>query len=192
MISLSNCSAPPPPPYALVNGDANLDGPGILFGRLGNLKAGFAGVDIFCMDNAPDNELALKFMLMRYSLYRMSFGAKKSSMHRSYNGYPIHIKILRRLLSAAMNLIPISASYFKRKVWQTARMYNNENTRRVGSFQAVKPIVIDRELMANTIYAEFEGKQYKIPVGYDEWLRKVYGDYMKLPPKHLQVPKHSS
>lgn len=179
----------PNPDYALVNGDA-LEEHALLIGRVGNKKASFAGVDIFCMDNAPDNELALKIMLLRYSFYRKLFGAKHSSLHRSYKGLPVYIKILGRLLSAVMHLIPIPISYFKRKIWQVARKYNNVNTRRVGPFQFIKTIVIDRELIANTIYAEFEGKQYKIPVGYDEWLRKNYGDYMKLPPKHMQVPKH--
>ena len=32
-------------------------------------------------------------------------------------------------------------------------------------------------------YAIFEGKNFVIPKGYDEWLTKFYGDYMKLPPE---------
>ena len=38
--------------------------------------------------------------------------------------------------------------------------------------------------------AEFEGKTYKIPVGYDEWLRCFYGDYMQLPPVEKRVSHH--
>ena len=175
--------------YDFINGDA-LEEHGLLMGNINNAKAHFAGIDIFCMDNAPDNELALKIMLIRYSFYRKLFAAKRSPINRKYKGRPLYIKIFGKLASIAVRLIPLPMSYFKRKVWQTARMYNHENTRRVGCFQMLKAVVIDRELIANTIYAEFEGKQYKIPAGYDEWLRKNYGDYMKLPPKHMQVPKH--
>ncbi len=39
--------------------------------------------------------------------------------------------------------------------------------------------------------AEFCGKQYPIPVGYDAWMRNIYGDYMQFPPKEKQVSNHS-
>ncbi len=91
-----------------------------------------------------------------------------------------------------MHLIPIPQSCLKKKLLDISKMYSRENTKRVGSFQGLKPAVIEREKLANTVYAEFEGRQYRIPVGYDEWLRKLYGDYMQLPPKHMQVHKHGS
>ena len=31
-----------------------------------------------------------------------------------------------------------------------------------------------------------------IPVGYDTYLKMAFGDYMKLPPKDKQVPKHEA
>ena len=43
-----------------------------------------------------------------------------------------------------------------------------------------------------TINAEFEGRIYKIPIGYDDYLKTVYGDYMTPPPKEKQVSHHSS
>lgn len=36
----------------------------------------------------------------------------------------------------------------------------------------------------------FEGHRFTIPAGYDNWLRLIYGDYMKLPPKEKQVLGH--
>ena len=36
----------------------------------------------------------------------------------------------------------------------------------------------------------FEGRQYKIMKGYDEYLSNLYGNYMQLPPKEKQVLAH--
>ncbi len=41
-----------------------------------------------------------------------------------------------------------------------------------------------------TVDAEFEGRTFKIMKGYDRVLRNIYGDYMQLPPKEQQQPKH--
>lgn len=43
-----------------------------------------------------------------------------------------------------------------------------------------------------TIDTEFEGRKYKIPIGYDDYLKTVYGNYMTPPPKEKQVSHHSS
>ncbi len=43
-----------------------------------------------------------------------------------------------------------------------------------------------------TIEAEFEGNSYSIPIGYDDYLRTVYGDYMELPPVEKRKTHHSS
>ena len=37
---------------------------------------------------------------------------------------------------------------------------------------------------------EFEQKNYKVPSGYDEWLRALYGNYMELPPIEKRVSTH--
>jgi len=33
------------------------------------------------------------------------------------------------------------------------------------------------------VKVEFEGKMYNAPVGYEKYLRNLYGDYMQLPPE---------
>jgi lipopolysaccharide cholinephosphotransferase len=38
---------------------------------------------------------------------------------------------------------------------------------------------------------EFEGRQEPLPVGYDEYLRIAFGDYMRLPPEEERRPRHS-
>ena len=41
------------------------------------------------------------------------------------------------------------------------------------------------------LFVDFEDTKMPIPVGYDDYLKIAFGDYMKLPPKEKQVPEHS-
>lgn len=47
-----------------------------------------------------------------------------------------------------------------------------------------------KEWFASAVYREFEGLQMPIPVGYDPYLKKAFGDYMKPPPEDKQKPHH--
>lgn len=51
--------------------------------------------------------------------------------------------------------------------------------------------VIETSAFENTIFHKFENNEFRIPIGYDIWLRSIYGDYMQLPPKEQQVAHHS-
>lgn len=55
---------------------------------------------------------------------------------------------------------------------------------------------IEKELMKSSMFdhlidVEFEGHIFKAFADYDEYLKKLYGDYMELPPKEKQVSHHS-
>ena len=52
-------------------------------------------------------------------------------------------------------------------------------------------MMCDRRVFDSFVLVEFEGKQYKAPVGWDEWLTCYYGDYMQLPPENERVTHHS-
>lgn len=49
--------------------------------------------------------------------------------------------------------------------------------------------VYDAQLFATAEEATFEGERYPIPVGYDEVLRTMYGDYMCLPSQEERICK---
>ena len=51
-------------------------------------------------------------------------------------------------------------------------------------------VLYPQNLMDETIDIKFEDKYYKIFKNYDDMLRRLYGDYMKLPPIEQQVCTH--
>jgi LPS biosynthesis protein len=50
--------------------------------------------------------------------------------------------------------------------------------------------IVDTSIFDSSLFHEFEGKQYRIPIGYDKWLRNIYGDYMQLPPVEKRQSHH--
>ena len=42
---------------------------------------------------------------------------------------------------------------------------------------------MNKEWFDQTVLLKFEGITIEAPIGYDSILRKMYGDYMKLPPE---------
>lgn len=51
--------------------------------------------------------------------------------------------------------------------------------------------MVDKHVFDGDVYQEFEGRQYRVPAGYDAWLRSIYGDYMQLPPVEHRVTHHT-
>ena len=49
-----------------------------------------------------------------------------------------------------------------------------------------------KEIFSSAILMDFEDTKMPIPVGYDEYLKIAFGNYMELPPKEKQVPQHDT
>lgn len=53
-----------------------------------------------------------------------------------------------------------------------------------------KIIISKREVFSSFPVQKFEGREYRIPYGYDEYLRLLYGNYMEFPPIEKRKPTH--
>ena len=69
--------------------------------------------------------------------------------------------------------------------------YNsNIKTEYVNNFFGENYEKVKRKVMGESILYDFEGKSFPIPTLYDEYLKTLYGDYMKIPDKNKRQPKH--
>lgn len=50
--------------------------------------------------------------------------------------------------------------------------------------------IVDKEAVEKTILHQFENREYRIPIGYDIYLRQLYGDYMQYPPIDKRKSTH--
>ncbi len=93
--------------------------------------------------------------------------------------------LIRRL-----NFKCLTTSYFLRKLNKIYRenIYQ-KNTKEYLMSTSFKWI-IEKDLIDKRIEVDFEDTKIKISSTYDSYLRKIYGDYMKLPPKESQIRKH--
>lgn len=50
--------------------------------------------------------------------------------------------------------------------------------------------IYKKEWFSDFVYMQFETFSVRVPIGYDECLKRIYGDYMTLPPENERHPKH--
>lgn len=142
-------------------------------------------IDLFVYDNAPDDETEVKKMFRkRIFLQKM----RSLQWHHRPNGSFIR-RALIYIANVPMRLVP--NGYFERKIVENAKKFQYVDTKRVGNFTASEVVTADKEIFRDFVWVEFEGKQYKAPIGYDEWLRAFYGNYMELPPIEKRISNHS-
>ena len=143
-------------------------------------------VDIFVYDNAPDSDAALEKQYNVRDRYRLLH------LLRTAKNKP-HGNIVRRSMvyGARFFVKVFPKNFFVKKISKNSKKYNDTETKRVGNFTSFARITCDKSVFSSFTYAEFEGKQYRIPQGYDAWLRAFYGDYMQLPPEEKRVSHHT-
>lgn len=152
-----------------------------------------AHIDIFPIDNAPDDDRTLKMMVMLQTfLIGMQFSKVQKVFQKPHGGLLRRLKVYCIRIIANMLLVKLWPSHVIPALCiKNAKRFINQPTKRVSVFlTTTPPKVIEREKLETVIDAEFEDRTYKIPVGYDEWLTKVYGDYMTPPPEDQRIPTH--
>ena len=144
-------------------------------------------IDIFIYDNAPDDDAAVNNMFRKRNRYYICNVARQARIFQRPKG-----NLIRRLCVYALRTAVriFTRNYFVRKMIENSKRYVNADTRRIGNFVGVARMTCDKRVFKSFVDGEFEGGKYKIPVGYDEYLREFYGDYMQLPPVEKRVSTH--
>ena len=146
-------------------------------------------IDIFCMDNASDDyEKAVK-LFKKTNKWRIIIREKNILGSNGIVWWKWAIHYILKLL-----FTPISRSFAVKEIKKTIK---NEETTHITKYVCnyIQPTyglkeIFFGEWFENRILAEFEGRQFYIPAGYDQLLRQVYGDYMQIPPKEKQCSHH--
>lgn len=145
-------------------------------------------IDIFPLDGMPESvaECDLRFK-------------KLDEIRNKINGFSQERPRLRKNLLAYLKSWNLYISNKKRSLSKEQINYKNEallygydDSKNVfatgGAYK--KRDVFPKTWLSEGTYLEFEGKKFCVPVQYDKYLKQLYGDYMKLPPKEKQITHH--
>ena len=145
-------------------------------------------IDIWTYDNAPNDDEIINKMFRKRDKYYLCNFARQARIFQPPRG-----NILRRLAVYAFRSVVriFPKSYFVRKIIDNAKRYANSDTGLIGNFFSMTTsIKCDKAILTSFVDVEFEGKKYKAPVRYDEYLREMYGDYMQFPPEDKRISTH--
>lgn len=141
-------------------------------------------IDIFVYDNAPIDDRECDRMYLARDIYR----SMNLLQNRMIGGHSLVKDFITFWGYHILRHFP--TGYFASKVLQNAMKYSGQETGYVGNFTAFVKFKVPIRVFNSFIEVLFEGKMYPAPVGYDEWLRAYYGDYMQLPPEEKRVTHH--
>ncbi len=140
-------------------------------------------IDIFIMDNIPDNKIKRFIHKWRcFALNQMS----NYSIIKFQNESKIK-EIIQQCAYYFLKILPISPMTIKKRCVKTYRKYENIECDEVCDFPSLANMPIyDKKDFLYPKKVMFEDIEVNVPNDYDKILTRLYGDYMKLPPKEKQ------
>ncbi len=141
-------------------------------------------IDVFPLDGLPDDlrQSSMHIKLLRWNQFLFNWSRSKPSVCKS-----LKVKILRFPFLVYAHIR--GSKHFCTKIMTLARKYNFDDSNYIGN---ITWAVGTRERMKKATFlprqiVNFRGSTFYTTNNWDEYLRLIYGDYMKLPPENKRV-----
>ena len=140
-----------------------------------------AYIDIFPIDGVGEDKQVYNILKLRKILH-----TKKAN----YFQRTLTKKIINTF--GKIILLPISVHQILKLMDKEARRFPFGSTSKAGVI--INPYgtreIVDLSVFEKGIPKKFEDRDYMVPVGFDKWLRSIYGDYMQFPPEDQRKSPH--
>lgn len=146
-------------------------------------------IDIFPIDGYPSNYFMSKLHTFFLKLLRARNNSAKRINFKEGEKFIFVKKILNHIWRESPNYYAIELNNLAKKLSFEDSDYVGVTTTSDHLFRErnkKKDIFGDKAILA-----DFEGLKLPVPSGYDIYLKNLYGDYMKLPPKEKQISEHN-
>ena len=146
-------------------------------------------VDIFPVDGFPDNGKSLSAPKWSRRVNMCLVACKNAPLLRS--GRAIYKTALLCVLRSVLWMFP--ARFFIERFQREVKKHGFENNPFVAdmTWGYGERQCVPASAFTTFVDVDFEGRKAKALVGWDIYLRNVFGDYMQLPPLEKRVSKHS-
>lgn len=143
-------------------------------------------IDIFVLDGLPEDQLLARKHIRKCSFWINLIEAKKISLSRNR-------KLIRNAILLLLKILvsPIPFRMCIEHLITLNKKYPFDNSTYCSDLCYTGALYINKRIFGDGCQCEFEGDSYPVPSGYDQWLKDVYGDYMKLPPVEKRVTHHA-
>lgn len=146
-------------------------------------------IDIYPFDGIGNDIKKIKkeFKFKKFFYMKCATLASKEEFTVSKKGLVVSVgKYILYLYSKILG-----SEFFLNKFEELGLKHNLNESRYVSCITWDSSLrIFDKSLFSNYIYIDFENIKVKVPIGYDEILRILYDDYMKLPPKEKRIAHH--
>ena len=141
-------------------------------------------IDIFPFDNACDDEKKHEKNFKKVVIFRMMLLLKQRYIINTSSLIKKIEKLILRILS-----IFVTKKFIIKKINKIINLYNYETTKCICNFSTAyfKKNRYDRDWFSDIAILKFEDKEFLCPKNYDEYLKYLYNDYMKLPPENKRI-----
>lgn len=141
-------------------------------------------IDIFPLDTCTDHILK-RHVMIKLKLFQV--GCILSKVQNT-DDKPLYKKVVIYLCKK------LGYKYFSRKISSIVYAESQRGNTKMGCL--TWPIYGEREIVSSELFNEkilvdFEGEVYNAPIGYDTYLRSLYGEYSQNPPLEKQKTHHS-
>ena len=135
-------------------------------------------VDVFPKDNLPKWHILLKWIVTVLVVCRVFAVYEKFPKKHNVLFYPVW------LVGRFIGYKP-----FLRLTKRLSIVKVGKETSCIGDLRdlTAKQYAWDKEMFAKSVSVTFEGKEYPAPQDWNGYLKGLYGDYMKLPPKERRI-----
>lgn len=156
-------------------------------GSYKNISEYGANIDIFPYDYASSNDLKRRKQLRKVRFWQMVLKIKLSRVSSIMT-----LKQNLIIFPGRIFLAPIAVTALARKVDVIARRIGAKETGKMGClvWGYGEREIVDAEVFFDTTELLFEGYKVLAPIGYEQLLTSMYGEYMKFPPLEKQISHH--
>ena len=165
-----------------------IDNSTIVFEK-GKSKKNISGlwIDIFPLDGYPEDKSKAYALFDKYQKLR------KLQDLATTNPFYINQSLIKKIIKTLI-LSPAAKLYGIKKICAKidllAQTFSYEDSKALADFtwgDNTEAYILKNELEPS-VELEFEGRNFRVPGGWDAYLKRLYGNYQELPPEDQRIP----